>query len=78
VLVLDTPQAAAREPGLVLEAAPEAGGQAVFNPFSTVGTVVREPAPLPPEPQGGDWALPLLAMFLGIALIAWLLRKMMQ
>ena len=76
--MLDTPQAAVRESGLFLGAATEAGGQAVFNPFSTVGTVAREPAPLPPEPQGGDWSLPLLAMFLGIALIAWLLRKMMQ
>ena len=68
----------AREPTSVVDSAPEAVGQAVFNPFSSVGTVVRASPSLPPEPLSGDWILPLLATLVGIALIAWMLRKMVQ
>jgi len=43
-----------------------------------VGTVVRISPSLPPEPQDGDWTLSLLAVLVGIVLIAWMLRKMVQ
>jgi len=86
-VLIGTPQAEAgvvepgltsREPNAVLEPAPEAAGQAAFNPFATVGTVVHAPAPLPPQPQGGDWSLPLAASVAGIVFIGWLMRKMVQ
>jgi hypothetical protein len=72
------PGLSAREPTSVVDWAPGAEGQAIFNPFSNVGTVVRISPSLPPEPQGGDWTLSLLAVLVGIVLIAWMLRKMVQ
>jgi len=57
---------------------PDPGGQAGFNPFATVGTVVQVPAPVVQESQGGDWSLAVLVTLTGIIFIASLLRKLVQ
>jgi hypothetical protein len=58
--------------------APEPAAQAAFNPFGTIGIVVREPAPAAPQPQDGDWSLPLTAAIVGLVFIGGLLRKLVE
>lgn len=53
-------------------------GHAAFNPFGTVGVVVAAPAPIAPDPPGGDLALPVVATLAGFAVIGWMLRAMLQ
>jgi hypothetical protein len=70
------PQLPPREAQAAVDPDPE--GQAGFNPFATIGTVVQEPAFVAQESQGGDWSLPVLVTLMGIILIASLLRKLVQ
>jgi hypothetical protein len=67
-----------REPNSRIERASESAGQAAFNPFATVGTVVQQHAPPTPVPQPGDLSLPLLAAVVGAVYIGRLLRRMVQ
>ena len=52
--------------------------QAGFSPFASVGTVVQGPAPAPPRPPDGDWAVPVVVTVLGLACIGLLLRRLLS
>lgn len=74
--VLAAPAAGAQKEGgspLIVSADP---GQAAFNPFASVGVVMRQSPPIAPQAQAGDWVLPLLVMLAGLLMIARLMRKL--
>jgi hypothetical protein len=58
----------------------ESAGQAAFNPFATIGTVVQQhvPSTPAPTPQDGDLSLPVLVSVVGAVFVGRLLREMMQ
>jgi hypothetical protein len=67
-----------------VEGSTEPAGQAVFNPFGTIGVVVVQApalpasAPLTIQPMEGAWALPVTTALVGFAFIGWIVRGMLQ
>lgn len=61
-----------------VDAPPAEDGAALFSPLAGAGAPLLQPRAADPEPQQGDWALPLLAATAGFAAIGVLMRKMID
>jgi hypothetical protein len=78
----DTRQAALAQPDLVngnsrAGAADQQVASAAFNPFAGVAAQVQPLPATAPQPTP-DWSLPLIAMVLGLACIAAMLRRLLD